>query len=368
MKILADAHIPFLKGVLEDIAEVEYLPGNAFSKETIKDKDALIVRTVTYFGKEILEGSNVKLICSATIGFDHIDTEYCEANGIEWRTCPGCNADSVEQYVTASLLYFAEKFQINLNEKTIGIIGVGNVGSRVAKACEKLGMRVLLNDPPRKEKDNLEEFVELSKIQDEADFITFHLPLTKSGNHPTFHLADKDFFGKLKRRPVFINSARGAVMDTEAVKEALIGGKISGAVIDCWENEPNIDRGLLKMVDISTPHIAGYSADGKWNATRMTVENLTSFYEMNFKPKFSLLPIPDDNVIDLFNVPAEKQLQYAVHHTYNLLLDSSKLKNNPEGFSQFRSNYPLRREYKAYKILNADKSIEKTLQMLGFQI
>ena len=368
MKILADAHIPFLKGVLDDIAEVEYLPGNAFTKENIKDKDALIVRTVTHFGREILEGSNVKLICSATIGFDHIDTEYCNANGIKWRTCPGCNADSVEQYVTASVLYFAEKFQLKLSEKTIGIIGVGNVGSRVAKACEKLGMKVLLNDPPRQEKENSDAFVDLEKIQSEADFITFHVPLTKDGRHSTFHLANKDFFDKLKKKPVFINSARGAVMNTESVKEALRAGKIGGAVIDCWENEPNIDRELLSIADISTPHIAGYSADGKWNATRMSVENLISSYGIDFQPKLSLLPTPDNNVIDLSDIPAQKQLHHAVNCTYNPLLDSSKLKNNPEGFSQFRSNYPLRREYKAYRIINADNSVEMILKTLVFQI
>ncbi|HHU97034.1 MAG TPA: erythronate-4-phosphate dehydrogenase, partial [Petrimonas sp.] len=165
MKILADAHIPFLQGVAERYGEVEYLPGNQFTPDAVKEKDALIVRTVTRFNEEMLAGSRVKLICSATIGFDHIDTAYCDAQGIAWRTAPGCNASSVEQYVTASLLYLARKYRFQLNEKMIGIVGVGNVGSKVAVACEKLGMRVLLNDPPREELEGSAAFTPIETIQ-----------------------------------------------------------------------------------------------------------------------------------------------------------------------------------------------------------
>ena len=197
MKILADAHIPFLKGVAEQFGEVEYLPGNQITRESIKDKDALIVRTVIHFGYENLHASNVKLICSATIGFDHIDTEYCDSHGVAWRTAPGCNSSSVEQYITASLLFLAEKYSFNLKDKTIGIVGVGNVGSKVEIACRKLGMNVLLNDPPREEAEGNEgkfEFVDINTIQREADIITFHTPLTKAGAHKTYHLADDNFF------------------------------------------------------------------------------------------------------------------------------------------------------------------------------
>ena len=151
LKILADTHIPFLKGVAEHLGEVVYLPGNLFTREAIMDKDALIVRTATHFGEEILENTAVKLICSATIGYDNIDTQYCDNNNVAWRTAPGCNANSVEQYVTASLLWLANKYQFTLSEKTIGIVGVGNVGTKVEAACRKLGMRVLLNDPPGRE-------------------------------------------------------------------------------------------------------------------------------------------------------------------------------------------------------------------------
>ncbi|MBK5195514.1 MAG: 4-phosphoerythronate dehydrogenase, partial [Proteiniphilum sp.] len=214
LKILADAHIPYLKGVAEQFGEVEYLPGNLFSREAIREKDALIVRTVTHFGEEILSGSSVKLICSATIGFDHIDTAWCDTHDVAWRTAPGCNASSVEQYVTASLLYLAEKQQFDLKEKTIGIVGVGNVGSKVEAACRKMGMNVLLNDPPREAEEGDAKgilFTDINTIMRDADIITFHTPLTKSGIYKTYHLADADFFAQLNKKPVIINAARGGI-------------------------------------------------------------------------------------------------------------------------------------------------------------
>ena len=377
MKILADAHIPYLKGIAEQFGEVEYLPGNQFTKEAISDKDALIVRTVTHFGKDILEGSGVKLICSATIGFDHIDTRYCDAAGIAWRTAPGCNANSVEQYVTASLLYLADKYGFSLKEKSIGIIGVGNVGSKVETACRKLGMRVLLNDPPREEREvgqksgGMEKsvFVDLETVKKEADIITLHTPLTKSGKHKTYHLADEYFFDTLDKKPFVFNSCRGSVVDNHAMKKALKTGKIAGAVIDCWENEPDIDRELLQMADISTPHIAGYSADGKWTATKMSLENLNEFFELDVYPiKLMQLPQPNNPVIDLREVELDYQLAYAVWQTYNPMMETMNLKADPDKFYWFRSNYPLRREYGAYEVKNADPGVVPILKQLGFDV
>ena len=379
MKILADAHIPYLRGVAEQFGEVEYLPGNQFTKETINDKDALIVRTVTRFGKEILEGTGVKLICSATIGFDHIDTRYCDAKGIAWRTAPGCNANSVEQYVTASLLHLADKYGFDLKEKTIGIIGVGNVGGKVEAACRKLGMGVWLNDPPRQEREagqksgegEKEEsvFVDLETVKKEADIITLHTPLTKTGRHKTHHLADGQFFETLDKKPFVINSCRGSVVDNAAMKKALESGKIAGAVIDCWENEPDIDRELLLMADIATPHIAGYSADGKWTATKMSLENLNAFFESGIHPiKLMPLPQPDNPVIDLRGIEPAHQLAYAVRQTYDPMLETVNLKADPGNFYGFRSNYPLRREYGAYEVKNADPAVVSTLRQLGFKV
>lgn len=369
MKILADENIPFLKGVAEQFGEVEYLPGNLFTKKEIRDRDALIVRTITHFGKEILEGSNVKLICSATIGYDHIDTKYCDENNIAWRTAPGCNANSVEQYITASLLFLAKKHKFNLKDKTIGIVGVGNVGSRVESACRKLGMKVLLNDPPREERegnDGATQFSDIDTIKRKADIITFHTPLTRSGKHSTWHMADEQFFKTVARKPYIINAARGGVINNRSLITAIKKGYVAAVVIDCWENEPNIDRELLAMADIATPHIAGYSADGKWNATKMSIDNLNSFFNLGIRPTFLPLPEPNRPVINLKEIPEEDQLSNAVWHSYNPMVETESLKASAEKFYLFRSNYPIRREYPAYKLLNTAAGTLKLLQELGF--
>lgn len=367
MKILADAHIPYLRGIAEQFGEVEYLPGNQFTREAIREKDALIVRTVTHFGEEILSGTRVKLICSATIGFDHIDTAWCDTHGVAWRTAPGCNAASVEQYVTASLLYLAEKHRFDLKGKTIGIVGVGNVGSKVEAACKKSGMRVLLNDPPREKQEGSGLFVDIETIQREADIITFHTPLTKTGKHKTHHLADDRFLASVGKKPFIINAARGGVTDNQALKKAIHSGNIAGVVLDCWENEPEIDRELLRLADIATPHIAGYSADGKWTATKMSLENMNRFFNLGIEPYYQEIPTPPDPVIDLQGVAPEYQLQHAVWHTYNPVTETTALKSSPEKFYWFRSNYPLRREYPAYQVRHAETPVLKILLSLGFR-
>ena len=369
MKILADAHIPYLQGVAEQFGQVTYLPGNEFTKETVKENDVLIVRTVTHFDEKILAGSNVKLICSATIGYDHIDTHYCEQNNIAWRTAPGCNASSVEQYVTTSIVRMAQKHNFELKDKTIGIVGVGNVGKKVARACQTLGMKVLLNDPPRQELEQTDAFVDLPTIKREADIITFHTPLIKEGNHTTYHIADTTFFEELAKKPIIINSARGAVVSNDALKGALRKGEVLGAIIDTWENEPNIDTELLEMVDIATPHIAGYSADGKWNATRMSLETINNFFNLNKDP-IKLLPIikPVETTIDLSQIGDQEQLANALLYSYNPLFDSDLLKESPDKFYYFRSHYPLRREYNAYTITNANNNTANLAKELGFNI
>ncbi len=347
---------------------MEYLPGNRFTREAIRDKDALLVRTVTHFGEEILSGSSVKLICSATIGFDHIDTAWCDTHGVAWRTAPGCNAASVEQYITSSLLLLAHKHRFNLQEMAIGIVGVGNVGSKVAAACRKLGMRVLLNDPPREELEGKESFTDLDTIRREAHIITFHTPLTRTGQHATFHLADDQFHEDLPKKPFIFNAARGGVTCNLSLTKALQEGKVCGAVIDCWENEPDISRELLQLVDIATPHIAGYSADGKWTATKMSIENLIRFFEMKVEPHYAPIPAPGQPIIDLKGVAAEAQLAHSVWHTYQPLQETSALKASPQQFYRFRSEYPLRREYQAFTVRHAASHVSDTLQQLGFTI
>lgn len=344
MKIIIDNKIPSIKEAVQGIAdEVIYAPGKDFTPELVRDADALIVRTRTHCNRKLLEGSRVKFIATATIGFDHIDTEYCKQAGIEWTNAPGCNAASVAQYIQSSLLVWRSIRNRKLDELTIGIIGVGNVGSKVVKVVQDFGMRVLLNDLPREEKEGNESFTSLNKIAEECDIITFHVPLYKEGKYKTFHLADENFFRSLKRKPLIINTSRGEVIETDALLNALNSQAISDAIIDVWEHEPEINRELLEKVIIGTPHIAGYSADGKANATRMSLDAICKFFHIdgNYEIK---APAPASPVIQA------KSHEDALLQMYNPVEDSDRLKSQPELFETLRGDYPLRREEKAYTI------------------
>lgn len=335
MKVIIDHKIPYIKEAISRIAdEVVFLPGNAFTKEEVKDADALIVRTRTVCNRELLEGSQVKFIATATIGYDHIDTEYCREAGITWTNCPGCNAGSVEQYVHSVLLLLKREKGLDLEKSTIGIVGVGHVGSRVKRMAEGLGMKVLLNDPPRAEQGE-SGFVDLETIARECDVITFHTPLSREGKYATFHLVNDEFLLSLKRTPYIVNSSRGEVVDTDALLAALATGKVRDVVIDTWENEPDINQELLDAAFLATPHIAGYSADGKANATRMSLEALCRFFHI--EATFDIIP---EKVDIHFSTDKEEAFLQA----YNPKRDSEWLKESPQKFEWFRGNYPIRRE------------------------
>lgn len=344
MKIIIDNKIPYIKEAVRKIAdEVVYLPGKDFTPEMIRDADALIVRTRTQCNRQLLEGSRVKFIATATIGFDHIDTEYCKQASIEWTNAPGCNSASVAQYIQSSLLVWKSLRNRKLKDLTIGIVGVGNVGSKVAKVAQDFGMRVLLNDLPREEKEGSELFTSINKIAEECDIITFHVPLYKEGEYKTFHLANEEFFRSLKRKPVIINTSRGEVIDTNALLNALDNQAISDAIIDVWEHEPEINLELLEKVIIGTPHIAGYSADGKANATRMSLDAICNFFRIKADYEIEA-PAPPSPIIY-----AESR-EEALLQMYNPVDDSTRLKNQPELFETLRGDYPLRREENAYNV------------------
>lgn len=344
MKIIIDDKIPYIKDAVCSIAdEVVYAPGKDFTPALVRDADALIVRTRTHCNRELLEGSQVRFIATATIGFDHIDTEYCQQAGIGWANAPGCNSASVVQYVQSSLLAWKAARNKKLEGLTIGIIGAGNVGSKVAKMAQELGMRVLLNDLPREEREGQNHFSSLQKIAEECDIITFHVPLYIEGKYKTFHLADDRFFRSLKRKPVIINTSRGEVIDTAPLLDGLNKQILSDAIIDVWEHEPTINRELLEKAFIATPHIAGYSADGKANATRMALDAVCRFFHI--KGNYEIHPpLPPSPVIHA------QSREEAILQIYNPLEDSNRLKSQPELFEKLRGDYPLRREEKAYRI------------------
>lgn len=366
MKIVADNTIPFLKGIAEPVAEVEYLASRDFSPRSIHDADALIVRSIDKCTRTLLEGSRVKLIATATIGFDHIDTAYCAEAGITWKNAPGCNAVSVAQYVLSSLVSVALRKGETLQGKTIGIVGVGHVGQALEKLCTAYGMHVLRNDPPRAEAEGTAGFVSLEAVAEEADIISFHTPLTKSGPHPTYHLADADFFSMTRRKPWFVNASRGAVHDTPALTRALKSGKIGAAVIDCWENEPTIDGELLRLADVATPHIAGFSADGKANATRACLRSIERFFGVRMERIGEVVPpAPACPVIDLAKV-VDHRVEYAVLRSIPLEKTDSMLRNMPDEFERVRGLYSHPREFAAYTVKHAAPEERALLEGLGF--
>jgi len=323
MKVIVDNKIPYIKEAIEGIAdEVVFLPGDGFTPEAVKDADALIVRTRTRCHRDLLAGSRVKFIATATIGHDHIDADYCREAGIVWTNCPGCNAGSVEQYVRAVLLHLSREQGLKLAGATLGVVGVGHVGSRIVRMAGALGMRVLQNDPPRADRGE-KGFVDLQTIARECDVISFHTPLNHDGKYATYHLVDEDFLFGLGRTPYIINASRGEVVDTASLLAALAAGRVKGAVIDTWEYEPHISRELMEVALIATPHIAGYSADGKANATRMSLEAFCRFFGVE---------------ADFVIAPPEGPCDY------DPTRDSEWLKASPDKFEWFRGNYPVRRE------------------------
>ncbi|MFW6101887.1 MAG: 4-phosphoerythronate dehydrogenase, partial [Bacteroidota bacterium] len=244
MKIVADHKIPYLKGVLEPYAEIVYKPGPEISNDDVKDADALIVRTRTKCDEELLLGSSVKFIATATIGFDHIDQEYCRKKNISWTNAPGCNASSVQQYI-ASVLAILSDSDFITGTPTLGIVGVGNVGSKVKKLARILDMNLLLNDPPRERAEGGTHWISFKEVIENADIITLHVPLNYEGEDKTYHMIDSGILEKIKQETILINTSRGEVVDNNALKHGLTNGSINTAILDVWENEPEIDRELL---------------------------------------------------------------------------------------------------------------------------
>ena len=373
MKIIIDDKIPYIRGAFEQVAEVVYLAGSKTTTDIAKDAFALVTRTRTICNKQLLEGSSVKFIATATIGYDHIDTDYCDSVGIRWTNAPGCNSKSVEQYIASTLIVLAERKNICLNEMTIGVVGVGNVGSKVARIAALFGMKVLLNDPPRERAEGSEMFVSLGTIQQQADIITLHVPLNLKGEDATFHLGNDSFFGMLQRKPILINSCRGEVVYTQAVKAALKNSNISAFVCDCWENEPNLDLELLALTDLATPHIAGYSKDGKATGTLMSVQAISRFFNLgldDWQP--TGVELPSNPLIDINGEGLSEQdiLSKAVLATYDIRNDDKNLRENVSQFEQQRGDYPTRREFPAYTVraTNVEDKTLLILKNLGFKI
>ena len=368
MKIVADDKIPYLKGVFEPFAEVVYLPGGKISPADLADADALITRTRTKCDKELLGNSKVKIVATATIGIDHLNTAELNEMGILWRNAPGCNADSVKNYIAGALASLGR----DLSGMTLGIIGVGHVGKKIAEVGKAFNMNILLNDPPRAEAEGDSAFTGLDELLAKSDIVTLHVPLECSGKYPTLNMADENFFAKMKHGAYFFNSCRGEVMDKAAFISAKNSGKIAGALIDVWPDEPDLDPALLDAVEIGTPHIAGYSREGKANGTTASVRAVAEVFDIEPLKNFQLpaLPppvFPEEIKLDAA-LPVWQQLAGAVLHVYDVRRDAAGLKAAPAQFEALRGSYWNRREFSAYTVKNASSDVKKSLELLGFKI
>jgi erythronate-4-phosphate dehydrogenase len=373
MKIVADDKIPFLKGVLEPFCDVCYKKGSDITKEDLLDAQALITRTRTHCTQQLLEDTDIQFIATATIGYDHIDTGYCDKKGIKWTNAPGCNSGSVYQYLASVLVTISAKYKLDFSNMALGVVGVGNVGKKVVRLGEILGAQVYLNDPPRQRSEGTCGFVSLDGIIRECNIITLHTPLQKNGTDKTFHLIDENFLRKLHPDTILINSSRGEVIDNKALKKALKEKWIRGGILDVWETEPDVDEELLDLLDIATPHIAGYSTDGKANGTAMSVQALSKYFNLPLKDWVPEdLPIPSREVftLDCKDKSDQAILSEAIFNTYSVLDDDKKLRSSVSTFENQRGSYPLRREFQAYQLIlkHETETVRRKLINLGFNV
>lgn len=341
MKFVIDKDIPFIKGVFEPWAEVVYLEGSAISRVDLLDADALIIRTRTRCDATLLAGTGVKIIATATIGFDHIDLDYCASRGIFVRNAAGCNAGAVMNYVFSALYGAAARKSIPLTGATFGIIGVGNVGQRIERMARLLGFKVLLCDPPRAEKENPALFTTLEETLAASDIVSMHVPL----NPGTRGMANAAFFAQMRPGAFFINSARGEVVVDEDLIAA--SSRLGPVIIDTWNGEPNVNRKLVECAEIATPHIAGYSYQGKQLGTREVVRAVARYF--NIEPLYEFFPVADVESLESvkldFNGKNQGQITAIFQYNYPVFTDDFMFRTNPGDFEILRDNYKYRREF-----------------------
>jgi erythronate-4-phosphate dehydrogenase len=394
MKIVMDENIPFGPELFSQVGDVRTIPGRRIVPSDLKDVDALLVRSITRVNEELLSGTPVKFVGTATIGDDHIDKEYLHRSGIGFSAARGCNANSVSEWVVCSMLHAADILGVRIRDLTLGIVGVGNVGKRVFEKARALGMAVLLNDPPRAEAESVhrgfplhegeaQAFVGLETVLEGADIVTLHVPLTRKGAHATQRLMGADRLRRMKSSAVFINSSRGPVHEEEALRFALSGGVIRAAMLDVWENEPDISPETLERTLIGTPHIAGYSLDGKANGTRMVYEACVRFFGIHPETQRLKLapPVVREMTIDFAeDESGDDAVRRVLSAAYPILRDDSRLRAQfrlfpPDQtgvrFDWLRKTYPVRREWPSIhlkiKKTNRDDSVA-VLRGLGFRV
>ena len=372
MKIVADENIPYLQECFGQSAEVIAINGRNINNADLKSADALITRSVTAVSRELLAGTPVRFVGSCTIGIDHVDTDYLDEAGIAFANAPGSNADSAAQYTFSAILALEKRHHFDIREKTVGIVGYGNVGSRLKQLLDALGVSCLVYDPFLQERGR-EGLTELENVL-QADIVSFHVPLSREGKFPTYQMINAELLQRMNPKATLINCARGDIVDVEALLDDIRdrGRKV---VLDVWPNEPRIDELLLSMVQIGTPHIAGYSFDGKLRGTEMVYEAFCQAMSVDYLAPELAIPEPEAIVIAEHNNLLEA-LDQATLRSYNILEDDAALREilnedrSSQGvfFDNLRKNYAVRREYGAFPCYGAPASINKVLEELGFKV
>ena len=373
MRIVADTNIPFVHEAFGPLGDVRLVSGREITASAVREADALLVRSVTPVNAALLDNSAVKFVATATIGTDHIDHEYLSARSIGFASAQGSNANSVAEYIVAATLEVARRQDFRLRDKTLGVIGVGSVGSRVVRNAQALGMRVLQTDPPRQRNEKLSHFVPLERLVAEADIITLHVPLTREGADATFHLFDKDKLARLAlHKPILVNTSRGATVDNKALLKAIDGEWVRGVVLDVWENEPSISPELLDVVDVGTPHIAGYSFDGKVNGTQMIYRAWCDFFGVKpgWEPKLPTAPVPRIELTVSSGEDDEEVLRRVVQRVYDITADDAALRKDIRSFDKLRAEYSVRREFFNTRLVlrGASGSLQAKFAALGFKM
>ncbi|BDQ03208.1 4-phosphoerythronate dehydrogenase [Ignavibacterium sp.] len=374
MKLVVDENIAFAREAFSHFGETVLLAGRDITREVLKDTDILIVRSVTNVDENLLDETAVKFVGTATIGTDHIDLNYLKSRNITFADAKGCNAFAVAEYFLTALMKVCSEEKISLQDKSIGIIGVGNVGSKVAKFSELLGLKVLKNDPPLERKNPQEKFYSLDEAL-QCDIVTLHVPLTIEGDDKTYHLLNEDNLKKLKDGAILINTSRGAVIDNVSLRK-IITNKNLNLILDVWENEPDVDLSLLEKVKIATPHIAGYSLEGKINGTIMIFNALNNFLKSDYNFDF-VLPEVENNILPYTNNHFDEgEFYYLLSRIYNIEADDLQMKkmlyfgreDRIKYFDTLRKYYPLRREFNNYFIKTNSLEMKKIFEGMRFKI
>ena len=370
MKILVDENMPYARELFSRLVEVKAVPGRPIPVAELDDADALMVRSVTKVNEALLGGKSIKFVGTATAGTDHVDKAWLKQAGVGFSAAPGCNAIAVVEYVFSALLMLAERDGFALSDRTVGIVGVGNVGARLQARLEALGIRTLLCDPPRADRGDEGDFRSLDELVQEADILTFHTPLYKEGPYKTLHLADEALIGRLKPGTILINACRGPVVDNTALLARLNAGQSLSVVLDVWEGEPDLNVALLEKIDIGTSHIAGYTLEGKARGTTQVFEAYSTFIGRAQKVALdTLLPAPEFGRITLHGPLDQPTLKRLAHLVYDVRRDDAPLRKVagiPGEFDKLRKNYLERREWSSLYVMCDDASAATLLHKLGF--